>query len=480
MNIDYLYNIGKKKILVYGDLMIDYYIDGTVSRISPEAPVPVLKVTGEKSGMGGAGNVIDNLLALGALIKVMGCIGVDDGGKWIVEKLSAMGVDTSYLRQLDKIKTIRKTRIISKNQQYIRLDEEEIQNISEDIRQEYQEKAEDILEGIDAVIISDYGKGNIVPEVAQKLIELCHLKKIPCIIDPKGTDYQKYRGATVCTPNMQELALAVGRTLTTEEDIKEAAEELRRNCQFQYLVLTRSEKGMMLFEDGNVNTLFPTRAKEVIDVTGAGDTVAAMLTLAFCVGYDIKEACILANLAASIVCSKFGAAHLSLDELLDTLSLGGFLKSSSVLEAIGFVEKEKRKGKKIVFTNGCFDLLHAGHLSSFEQARKKGDVLVVAVNSDSSIKRIKGDKRPIITQKDRIAMVSALRCVDHVVLMEDDTPEYIISQLHPDIVVKGKDWENKYIPERELIESYGGKLCFAEMEGSLSTTNIVNRILENQ
>ena len=236
----------------------------------------------------------------------------------------------------------------------------------------------------------------------------------------------------------------------------------------------------MLFEDGNVNTLFPTRAKEVIDVTGAGDTVATMLTLAFCVGYDIKEACILANLAASIVCSKFGAAHLSLDELLDTLSLGGFLKSSSVLEAIGFVEKEKRKGKKIVFTNGCFDLLHAGHLSSFEQARKKGDVLVVAVNSDSSIKRIKGDKRPIITQKDRIAMVSALRCVDHVVLMEDDTPEYIISQLHPDIVVKGKDWENKYIPERELIESYGGKLCFAEMEGSLSTTNIVNRILENQ
>lgn len=463
-------------ILVYGDFMVDKYIHGNVERISPEAPVPVLHVTGKERKFGGAGNVVSNLLALGVKVRVAGFTGNDEDGMWLSDTFSNMGADTTYMRNVSRVQTIIKTRITSKNQQFIRLDEENTEYITAEMESQVLNEIPNMLQGINIVILSDYGKGNVTPVVAQGIISACIRHRIAVVVDPKGTDYSKYKGATVCKPNEKELAVATGKTLVTSQDVEKAGLMLKTQNGIENLVISRSEKGIMLINAESTRKDFPTKAQEVVDVTGAGDTVVATIAAALASGFGLEECCRLANIAAAIVCSKFGSASASISELFEIIDENVKDKNFTLEEVKKQLEGVRLQGKTIVFTNGCFDLLHAGHLSSFMQARQYGDVLVVAVNSDASVKKNKGDNRPIIEQENRMKMVSALEYVDYVVLMEDDNPTRIISVLQPDVVVKGKDWEGKYMPERETIEAYGGQMKFIELEQGLSTTAIIGKI----
>lgn len=472
-----LYKMKEVTVMVYGDFMVDKYIHGEVNRISPEAPVPVLHVTGKERKFGGAGNVVSNLLAIGVNVRVAGFTGSDEDGMWLTDTFSKLGADTTYIENVDGLQTVIKTRITSRNQQFIRLDEEKPENITQDMEARIRNRVFDMLQDVDAVILSDYGKGNVTPGVAQGIIDACIQRKIPVVVDPKGVDYSKYKGATVCKPNEKELAVATGMTLVTDEDVEKAGLILKDQNGIDNLIVSRSEKGIMFLSARNTRKDFPTKAQEVIDVTGAGDTVVSMIASTMAIGAELEDSCKLANMAAAIVCSKFGAASASLEELVDAVEQGAKDKTFTLEEVQKRLQNAREQGKTIVFTNGCFDLLHAGHLSSFRQARQYGDILIAAVNSDASVKRIKGDNRPIINEENRIRMVSALKYVDYVVLMEENDPTRLISVLKPDVVVKGRDWEGKYMPERETIESYGGKMQFIDLEKGLSTTEIIERVM---
>ena len=475
MQVDRLHKIKKSRVLIYGDFMVDKYIIGSVKRISPEAPVPILEVTGTQSKLGGAGNVVNNIMTMGAATRVIGCVGNDSNGEWIKNRLREKGADIEFLRCAEDVKT----RIISKNQQYMRLDEEVIQDISDEYSIYIKENIDKVLDGITVVIISDYAKGAITKDLAQFIIKEANDRKIKIVVDPKGKDYSKYYGATVCTPNINELSVVSDMELLSEEDIVQAGQRVKKDVNLTYLLLTRSEKGISIFKDNNIKQDFPAIEKDVVDVTGAGDTVVSMVALCLGIGYSIEDSCILANFAASVVCSKFGAATVSMNELLESINYSGEFKVIDANVAKYIVKSLKEKGKKVVFTNGCFDLVHAGHISSFKQAKLMGDVLIVAVNSDASVKRLKGEKRPVIDQANRMKMLCALECVDYVILMEDDTPVNLIQDIEPDIAVKGRDWEGKDIPEKKVVEGYGGEMCFIELEQGLSTTSIIGKILES-
>ncbi len=478
MDSGQLYKMKEATVLVYGDFMVDKYVHGEVNRISPEAPVPVLHVTGKERKFGGAGNVVSNLLALGIKVRVAGFTGNDQDGMWLTDTFSKMGADTAYIENVNGLQTVIKTRITSRNQQFIRLDEEKTENIAKDLETKILGNVFDMLQDVDSVILSDYGKGNVTPDVAQGIINACIRQRIPVVVDPKGVNYNKYRGATVCKPNEKELAIATGMNLFTDEDVERAGRELKNQHGIENLVVSRSEKGIMYLNDQNIRKDFSTKAQEVIDVTGAGDTVVAIIASMMAIRVGLEDSCKLANTAAAIVCSKFGAASVSAQELLGAMEKEAKDdKPFTVEEVKKKIDYDRQQGKTIVFTNGCFDLLHAGHLSSFKQARQYGEILIAAVNSDASVRRIKGDSRPIINEENRMRMVSSLKYVDYVVLMEENDPSRLISVLQPDVVVKGRDWEEKYMPEREIIEAYGGKLRFIDLELGLSTTEIIERVM---
>lgn len=479
MKIDNLLNIENIKILVFGDYMVDKYIDGVVNRISPEAPVPIIKVNSKQSKLGGAANTINNVVSLGAKVRAIGCVGKDSDGKFLLKKLENTGIDIKYMEAYGKINTISKTRVVSRNHQFLRLDEEVIEPIPEEYISFVTSNILKIFDDIDALIVSDYGKGSVIEEILCILISEAKKRKIPIIIDPKGKDYKKYNGATVITPNTKELSDVLNKKLSTEEDILSGGIELFEKADISYLALTRSEKGISLFKNGeNFKKDFPTVAKDVIDVTGAGDTVVAIFAVLLALKFEIEEVCKIANIAASIVISKFGASTLSLNELISDILKSGEYKLINKETAKYIVSVLKEKGKKVVFTNGTFDLLHSGHLYSFKKAKSFGDILIVAVNSDSSVKKYKGDLRPIINENDRIDMLCSLEIIDYVILMEDDNPSKLIELIKPDIAVKGEDWKEKEIPEKKVIENYGGKLKFIKLYKNKSTTNIINKILE--
>ena len=478
MNVELLNRVKQLNILVVGDYMIDKYIEGNVTRISPEAPVPVLRVTSKKSKLGGAGNVVNNLAMLGAKIRVVGCVGADADGDQLKEKLRELGADIRYFEQNKDVQTITKTRLVSKKQQFLRYDEEVVKDVPNSFCDWIRNNLEEMFRGIQILIISDYGKGTVRKELSQMLISYAAQNGISSLVDPKGKNYEKYVGATVCTPNMNELCTVFGRKIYTEEDLKLCGEKLRKELKISNLMITRSEKGISLINSAGVKKDFPAVEKEVIDVTGAGDTVISSVAVCLGVGYSVEDSCIIANIAASNVCSKFGAATLTLNELIGDIINSGEFKEVELSVARYIVKGLKEKGKKVVFTNGCFDLLHAGHVASFLQAKTFGDVLIVAVNSDSSVKKIKGDKRPIISEKNRVKMLCSLECIDYVIVMEETTPEKILSVLQPDVVIKGRDWEGKEMPEKKVIDSYGGIMKFIDLEEGLSTTNIIYKISE--
>lgn len=478
MNIDLLNNINKINVLVFGDYMVDKYIIGDVSRISPEAPVPVIETKKYMEKLGGTGNVINNIVSLGANVKVIGCVGKDNAGDFIISSFNNERINKRFFKQDKNVQTIIKTRVVSKNQQFLRIDEEIKEELSSDYYKYLKEHIDDIFKGINAVVISDYAKGAVNKKFAQLLIKEANKRGIVSIIDPKGKDYSKYENSTYCTPNVKELCDVLNVKIEDEKDIERYGKKLCREVGLNSLILTRSEKGISTIDSNGVKRDYPAVTKEVIDVSGAGDTVVATIAVLCGLGYELSELCEFANIAAGIVVSKFGTATVSLNELLSEVCSTSNYKIQSLKSMNYIVNMLKEKNKKIVFTNGCFDMLHVGHLHSFKEAKKFGDVLIVAVNSDSSVKENKGDLRPIINEDDRMEMICALDCVDYVVLMNDKNPSNIIETLKPDICIKGEDWKDKDLPERKIIENYGGRIEFIKLNPGHSTTKIIEKVLK--
>jgi len=457
-----------QKIIVIGDVMLDTYINGKVGRISPEAPVPVLSVKSTKHYLGGAGNVVNNITTLEAYVRLLTCFGNDTAGDNILSIINKEQVDINFILQNRNIDTIQKVRLVSKHHQLLRYDIEKVEPVCNDYCDFIKKNINNIFTEINSVIISDYAKGMITEYTAQIIIEEANKRNIPVLIDPKGVNYYKYRGATICKPNMKEFIEISGSSEDiSEEEILSYGISIINKYNFKYLIITRAEKGITLIKN-NKKYDFAALTQEVSDVTGAGDTVAAILSLGLGAGIKIDECCRLANKAAAIAVSKFGSATVLFHELFLTnklMDLGSLLAKGL-----------RSQNKKIVFTNGCFDILHAGHIESFELAKSFGDILIVGLNSDRSIKAIKGESRPIISQNDRAKLLCAISCIDYVIIFDEDTPERLIKEILPDVLVKGADWRGKPIAGLDVVEANGGRMEFIKFEQGLSTTKIIEKI----
>jgi len=464
--------LSKSKILVFGDVMLDRYVSGSVDRVSPEAPVPVLKPIKEEIRLGGAANVALNLSSLGSKVSLIGITGKDSSSKQISNLIKENKIKNELVHS--SLPTITKLRLLSSKQQLLRVDNEEefTKNDWQSAKRRFDKSIG--LSSSNLLIISDYGKGTLqdIPALIKKAKKLNKM----VLVDPKGNNFSKYKGADIITPNFSEFIGEVG-PVGSEREISSKAKSLIKSLNLGALLVTRGSEGMTLFkkEKNKIDrSNFPTQAKEVFDVSGAGDTVIASLAAALSAGFDISSAVKLANVAAGIVVGKSGTAtaylseiepHFSDDDLV--FSLGEVKKYSSIL---------KKNNKKVVFTNGCFDILHAGHVHYLEQAKKMGDELVVGLNSDSSVKALKGKKRPINNLQHRAKVLSSLRCVDKIVSFEDETPIKLIKAIKPDVLVKGGDYKVKDVVGHKDVDSWGGKVKIIPMVPGLSTTNIIKKM----
>ena len=465
-------NFEQAKVLVVGDLMLDRYWYGSTSRISPEAPVPVVHVGESEERPGGAGNVALNISALGGRADVLGLTGDDEAAHALAQRLEGAGVECHFEKVAGQ-PTVTKLRVISRHQQLIRLDfEDAFHDVDSSV---LQQRFEALLPGADAVILSDYGKGTLsaVPES----IAAARQASKPVLIDPKGSDYSIYRGATLITPNLSEFETVVGHC-KTDDELFAKGEALRAELQLDALLVTRSEKGMTLIRKDQPVLHLPTRAQEVYDVTGAGDTVISALATALAAGLDLAEATALANLAAGVVVGKLGTASVSVPELRKAIREYDEIESGEVDEdqLVALVKDAQAHGEKVVMTNGCFDILHAGHVTYLEQARRLGDRLIVAVNSDASVKQLKGPERPVNALEQRMAVLAALGNVDWVVPFSEETPERLICKVKPDLLVKGGDYKPEEIAGGECVTAAGGQVVVLDYVDGCSTTNIIDVI----
>ncbi|MDC9590023.1 bifunctional D-glycero-beta-D-manno-heptose-7-phosphate kinase/D-glycero-beta-D-manno-heptose 1-phosphate adenylyltransferase HldE [Xenorhabdus sp. XENO-10] len=462
----------RASVLVVGDVMLDRYWYGPTSRISPEAPVPVVKVETIEERPGGAANVAMNIASLGANSGLVGLTGIDDAARALSEKLSSVKVRCDFV-SVPTHPTITKLRVLSRNQQLLRLDfEEGFQNVD---AQPMLEKIQQSLPHIGALVLSDYAKGAL--SQIQAMIKLANEANVPVLIDPKGSDFSRYRGATLLTPNMSEFEAVVGHC-KDDDDVVQKGTKLVQDLELKALLITRSERGMSLLRVGQPPLHLPTQAQEVFDVTGAGDTVIGVLATALAAGKPLNEACYLANAAAGVVVGKLGTSTVSPVELENAVrgraETGfGVMSEAKLKEA---VTQARQRGERIVMTNGCFDILHAGHVSYLSNARKLGDRLIVAVNSDASTKRLKGETRPVNPLEQRMTVLSALESVDWVVAFEEDTPQRLIAGILPDILVKGGDYKPEEIAGSEEVWAAGGEVKVLNFEDGISTTNIIKTI----
>ncbi|MDU9413632.1 bifunctional D-glycero-beta-D-manno-heptose-7-phosphate kinase/D-glycero-beta-D-manno-heptose 1-phosphate adenylyltransferase HldE [Pseudomonas sp. zfem005] len=458
-------------VLVVGDVMLDRYWHGGTSRISPEAPVPVVRVDQIEDRPGGAANVALNIAALGAPAALVGVTGEDEAAASLLASLGAAGVDARFQR-IPTQPTIVKLRVMSRHQQLLRMDfEEPFETDAEALAVE----VERLLSGVKVLVLSDYGKGALKNH--QALIQAARRKGIPVLADPKGKDFGIYRGASLITPNLNEFETIVGRC-TDEADLVAKGAQLMRELDLGALLVTRGEHGMTLLRPDQPALHLPARAREVFDVTGAGDTVISTLAASLAAGEDLPQAVALANLAAGIVVGKLGTAAISAPELRRAVqreqgSERGVLSLDQLLLAI---EDARAHGEKIVFTNGCFDILHAGHVTYLEQARAQGDRLVLAVNDDASVSRLKGPGRPINSVDRRMAVLAGLGAVDWVVSFSEDTPERLLGQVKPDILVKGGDYGIEQVVGADIVKAYGGEVRVLGLVENSSTTAIVEKI----
>ncbi len=465
-------NFAKARVLVVGDIMLDRYWYGDAKRISPEAPVPVMKVGNVEERPGGAGNVALNLAALGAQVSLIGIVGNDQEADILESFLKEKNIFCHLTRVSDR-PTITKLRVISQHQQLIRLDFEE--SFQDNHVEPILSETEKLLANVDAIILSDYGKGTL--KNSQAFIKLAKKAKVPVFIDPKSLDFSVYKGATMLTPNFKEFVAVVG-PCADEKEITIKARKLIKQFDLESLLVTRGEHGMSLFEKGKEALHIPTHAREVFDVTGAGDTVIATLAASLSVGCDLPRAVKLANIAAGISVSKLGAATVTVPELrrkTNGYHQGGILTEDSLAIAI---EDAKAHGEKVVMTNGCFDILHAGHVHYLEQAKALGDRLIVAINDDASVKALKGDGRPINPLVHRMEVIAALASVDWVVSFSEDTPERLVCRLLPDKLVKGGDWKPEQIAGSKCVLENGGEVHSLGFVEGHSTTSTISKIAE--
>ena len=474
----YLPDLTGKKVMVLGDLMLDEHIWSKVSRISPEAPVPIADVVRITHMPGGCGNVAANVASLGGVPYLVGILGRDSSGEKLVRALERQNVSTNNLIIDANRPTILKSRIIAASQHVVRVDREDRTIISPAVTKKLIKKLQELAPKMDAIIISDYEKGTITKEVCQALIKLARKYKKPLAIDPKGINYLKYRGATVITPNLREAAIAARTVIVDDKSLSQAGKTLLNTAGTSYALITRGKDGMTLF-DRRGSSYIPAIPREVFDITGAGDTVIATLSLSLAAGAPMKEAAILANLAGSIVVGKIGTAVCSRDEL--ELAIEGREPVAQKIKArndLASISKNlKNEGARIVFTNGCFDLLHLGHVRYLREAKKLGDILIVGVNSDDSVTALKGPDRPYIHELERAEILASLECVDFVTIFHELRPDNLIKLVKPDIHVKGGDYKVADLPEKKLVESLGGKVVVIPPIKGRSTTNIVAKIL---
>ncbi len=458
-------------VLVVGDVMLDRYWHGPTSRISPEAPVPVVKVEHLEDRPGGAANVALNIAALGAPARLVGVTGVDEAAESLRNSLQGAGVQTHF-QQIASQPTILKLRVMSRHQQLLRLDFEE--PFATDA-QAMAEQVDALLDGVKVLVLSDYGKGALKNH--QVLIQQARARGIPVLADPKGKDFSIYRGASLITPNLGEFETIVGHC-RDEAELVAKGDALMRELELGALLVTRGEHGMTLLRPDHAPLHLPARAREVFDVTGAGDTVISTLAASLAAGEELPNAVALANLAAGIVVAKLGTAAISAPELRRAVQreAGSERGVVSVDQLLLALEDARAHGEKIVFTNGCFDILHAGHVTYLEQARAQGDRLVLAVNDDASVSRLKGPGRPINSVDRRMAVLAGLGAVDWVVSFSEDTPENLLRQVKPDVLVKGGDYGIEGVVGADIVRAYGGDVRVLGLVENSSTTAIVEKI----
>ena len=462
------------KILVIGDLMIDHYLWGSCDRISPEAPVQVVNVERESSVLGGAGNVINNLHSLGAQVDVISVTGGCEISDELKALLTDIKVDTQYLTtQKDRI-TSKKSRIIASQQQVVRYDRESTDEISHESQKKILDTFKSIIADYDAVLLSDYGKGVLTFELTQSLISVANESNKKVLVDPKGLDYSKYKGAFLLTPNKKEASEATQISIRDDESLTQAITQLKTECDLDVSLITLSEQGVAIYDDKL--RIHPTVAREVFDVTGAGDTVLASLGYALACEYEIDDAVEFSNLAAGVVVGKIGSATATLNEIIEYESSLNKSTSDEHIKTLGEItalsEELKARGKKIIFTNGCFDILHAGHVRYLETAKSYGDILILGLNSDRSVTALKGEGRPINIQMDRAYILAALEAVDYVVVFDEDTPYDLIKAVKPHVLVKGGDYEGKDVVGQDIAD----ELKLVQFVDGKSTTRTIEKI----
>jgi len=478
MNFNQFQRASQINILVVGDLMLDSFYHGKANRISPEAPVPVVNVERVEELPGGAANVAMNIASLGTNCKLTGITGNDAAADTLQQRLNSVGVDCKFHRS-QTADTIIKRRVISNHQQLLRMDFEA--PFQDQEWQAMQPIVDELMKGAAVIVLSDYNKGTL--DEPQYWIQLAKQKGIPVLVDPKGHDFAKYHGADLITPNMTEFEAVVGK-IASEADLIAKAQQLINELDLGALLITRSEHGMSLIRANRAEFHLPAIAKEVADVTGAGDTVISTLATVLAAGEELETAVTLANVAASIVVSKLGTATVSEPELKAEYhrhqgenntdhSIAGVVTVEQLKLA---VQQAKQRGEKVVFTNGCFDILHAGHVSYLAQARAQGDRLILAINSDESVTKLKGQGRPINSVDRRLAVLAGLASVDWVTSFEGDTPEALLKEVQPDILVKGGDYDKQGVVGWEIVEGYGGEVRVMGLVENCSTTAIVEKI----
>ncbi len=462
------------RVWVVGDLMLDEYVVGAVDRVSPEAPVPVVRVRDTEYRLGGAANVARQVAALGATVNLVGIIGDDGAGADLLRLCASSGIDTRSIVRTDQRRTTRKLRVLGHSQQLLRLDWEDARPCDADL-------CARLLEGLasqlpDAVILSDYAKGVLTPQIIAGIT--ARAGDAPVVVDPKSRDFTRYRGATTVTPNLRELELAAGQSLdpTDPESVAAAARPLMAAAGLSSMVVTLSEHGMLVVPADGAPIPVPASRREVFDVTGAGDTAIAVLTLSLAAKASLPDAARLANAAAGVSVGQVGAVAVTADSIRSELTASPDAKVLSRAELAARAASWRIAGKRIVFTNGCYDLLHAGHLSLLHGAARLGDVLVLAINSDASVRRLKGPERPLVPETERAALLAALACVDAVTVFDEDTPLATIEAVRPHILVKGADYTVEQVVGREVVEANGGRVALVPLLPHRSTSALVERI----
>ena len=470
---------GGQRVLVLGDLVLDRYLWGEVERTSPEAPVPVVRLERQSANLGGAANVAANLAALGAEVVLAGVVGEDEAAAEFLRLLAERDISADTIVADPSRPTTVKTRVVSMGQQLLRIDQETNEPLREAAHNALMRKVRRALKGAAALVLSDYGKGVLEDVACREAITLARGAGIPVVVDPKGADYRKYAGATLIKPNAKEAAAAAGIKLDSPQALEAAGRALARAARVDAVVISRDQLGVSVFLPRRGPLHIPAQAPSVYDVNGAGDSLVAAAAMALAVGAGVVEAAQLGNLAGAICVGKFGAATVEPLELLRSLHHEyGNHKLRTADQLGGELTALRAAGKRIAFTNGFFDLLHLGHLKFLEQARRLGDKLIVAINSDRSVRALKGPPRPLLGQEERAALLGSLASVDYVVIFDEETPERLLAALRPDVLVKGRSLKNEEIVGSAIVEGYGGRIESLPTLGELTTDAVIERIAQ--